>query len=123
MVMLFFLGMARVKVTAKVPEGVETSAQAEDQNQRSEGEEDLSQVDADLSELMGRDKPETTLRFGNSLVIEALTESYIEKGYFNAGVCRCPEGEKTPDPHDGECVVFRDFFVAGLRFPLDSLVP
>ena len=60
------LGMARVKVTGKVPEGVETSVQADDQIWLCEGEEDLSQVDADPSELMGLDKPEMTLRFWNS---------------------------------------------------------
>ena len=31
--------------------------------------------------------------------------------------------EITPDPRDGECVVFRDFFSAGLRFPLDPVFP
>ena len=71
-----------------------------------EGEEDLSQVDADPSELMGLDKPETTLRFWNSLETESLLESHIEKGYFKPGVCRCPEGQETLDPRNQECVVF-----------------
>jgi len=47
----------------------------------SEGEEDISQVEADASELMGgREKPESTLRFGPSLVADALIRSYVEKG-------------------------------------------
>ena len=72
---------------------------------------------------MKRDKPEPTLRFGPSLISVALLESYVERGYFPAGVCRPPQGEETPNPEDGECVVFRDFFVARLRFPLDPAIP
>ena len=53
----------------------------------------------------------------------ALIESYVERGYFPAGVCRQPQEEETPDPRDGECVVFCDFFIAGLHFPLDPKVP
>ena len=53
----------------------------------------------------------------------ALIESFVEREYFPTGVCRLPQGEETPTPEDGECVVFRDFFVAGLRFPLDPAVP
>ena len=86
-------------------------------------EEDLSNVDADPSELMKKDKPAPTLSFGPSVMSAALIESYVERGYFPAGICRPPQAEETPNPEDGECVVFRDFFVAGLRFPLDPAVP
>ena len=114
-------GIARVKITAKdVTEGAASSEEVE---HLSEGEESLSNVDADPSELMKKEKPAPTLRFGPSLMPAALIESYVERGYFSAGVCRPPQGEETPDPQDGECVVFRDFFVAGLRFPLDPKVP
>ena len=110
-----------MKITAKdVTEGAASSEEVE---HLSEGEESLSNMDADPSELMKRDKPAPTLRFGPSLMSAALIESYVERGYFPAGVCRQPQEEETPDPRDGECVVFRDFFVAGLRFPLDSKVP
>ena len=53
----------------------------------------------------------------------ALIASYVEKGYFEEGIYRPPKGEDTPHPENGECVVFRDFFVAGLRLPLDPAVP
>jgi len=72
---------------------------------------------------MKKEKPAPTLRFGPSLMSAALIESYVERGYFPAGVCCPPQGEETPDPQDGECVVFHDFFVAGLHFPLDPKVP
>ena len=32
-------------------------------------------------------------------------------------------GETTPQPKDGEVVIFRDFFTAGLRLPVDPIVP
>ena len=41
-----FLGICHVKVTAKVAEGEGASAPVKDQDRPSEGEEDLSQVDA-----------------------------------------------------------------------------
>ena len=70
-----------------------------------------------------REKPPQTLRFGLSLATKALVDGYVQKGYFESGVCRASEGEDTPNPREGECVVFCDFFVAGLRFPLDPSVP
>ena len=83
----------------------------------------MSQVEADPLKFMVCEKPEITLRFGRSLVTKALINLYVGKGYFKASVCHAPGGEDTPDPRKGECVVYQDFFVAGLRFPLDSLVP
>ena len=113
--------MARVKITAKdITEGAASSEEAE---HLSEGEESLSNVDGDPSELMKKEKPALTLRFGPSLMSAALIESYVERGYFPSGVCRPPQGEETSDPRDGECVVFRNFFAAVLRFPLDPKVP
>ena len=113
--------MARVKITAK--EITEGASLSEEKDHLSGGEEDLSNVVADPSELMKKDKPAPTLRFGPSVMSAALIESYVERGYFPAGMCRLPQAEETPNPEDGECVVFRDFFVAGLRFPLDLVVP
>jgi hypothetical protein len=52
--------MARLKETSKLIEGGEASAAAENLVQLSGDEADLSQVDADLSNLMGREKPEVT---------------------------------------------------------------
>ena len=113
--------MARVRLTAKgISEG---AGSTEERDHMSEIEEDLADVDADPSDLMKRDKPESTLRFSPSLISAALIEAYVEKGYFLEGVCRPPQGEETPNPEDDECVVFCDFFVAGLRLPLDLAVP
>ncbi|OEL18755.1 hypothetical protein BAE44_0020226 [Dichanthelium oligosanthes] len=47
----------------------------------------------------------------------------VEKGYSTANEVRCPlPSEKIPYPEDNEVVVFRDFFYAGLWFPLDPVV-
>jgi hypothetical protein len=58
-----------------------------------------------------------------SLVSQNLIKFYVDKGYFKAGDCRPSKGEDTPIPRKGETVVFRDFFAAGLRFPLDLVLP
>jgi hypothetical protein len=112
--------MARVHLTAKDVSGGADSG--EERDHLLEGEEDLSNIDTDPSELMKRDKPEPTLRFGPSLMSVALIELYVERGYFPVGVCHLPKAEETPSPEDAECVVFRGCFVAGLRFPLDLVV-
>jgi hypothetical protein len=116
--------MARLKVTARPIGSEDIEPSEEERRQLSEGEEDLTNVDADPSELMGsREKPPATLIFGQLWATRELVESYVQKGYFGPGVCRAPGDEITPDPRDGECVVFRDFFSAGLCFPLDPVFP
>jgi len=116
--------MARLKVTARPIGSEDIEPSEEERRQLSEGEEDLTNVDADPSELMGsREKPPPTLIFGQSWATRELVESCEQKGYFGPGICRAPDEETTPDPRDGECVVFRDFFAAGLCFPLDPVFP
>jgi len=116
--------MARLKLTARHVGSGEVEPSEEEKRQLSEGEEDLSNVEADPLELMGsREKPPPTLIFGQSWVTPELVGSYEQKGYFGPGVCHAPEDEITPDPRESECVVFRDFFTAGLRFPLDPAFP
>jgi hypothetical protein len=72
---------------------------------------------------MGREKPKVNIRFGSSLVSERTIRFYVDKGYFEAGVCRPSGNEHVPNPLEGETVVFQNFFTAGLRFPLDLSVP
>ena len=71
-------GMACVKITAK--EISEGASSPEEKDHFSGDKEDLSNVDADPSELMKKDKPAPTLRFGPSLMSAALIESYVERG-------------------------------------------
>jgi hypothetical protein len=42
-------------------------------------------------------------------------------GYFGDGVGRVPGAEKIPEP-EGELVVFKAFFIAGLRLPAHHFV-
>jgi hypothetical protein len=98
--------MAHIKETAKPIEVEEASTEVENIAQHSRGEEDLSQVNADPSELMGREKPKQTLRFGTSLVSQNLIKFYIDKGYFKVGEYRPSEGEDIPVPREGETMVF-----------------
>ena len=64
-------GMSRVKITAKdITEG---AGSFEERDHLSNGE-DLSNVEADPSELMKKVKPAPTLRFGPSLMSVALIE-------------------------------------------------
>ena len=82
------LGMARLKVTARPIGSEDIEPSEEERRQLSEGEEDLTNVDADPSELMGsREKPPATLIFGQSWATWELVESYVQKGYFGPGVC------------------------------------
>ena len=108
--------MARVKQIAKdITEGAASSEEAE---HLSEEEELLSGVDADPSELMRNGNPPPTLRFGPSLMSAALIESYVERGYFPAGVCPPPQGEETPDPRMGSVWCFATSLSLGFVFLL-----
>ena len=75
--------MARLKVTARPIRSEDVEPSEEERRQLSEGEEDLSNVEADPSKLMGsREKPPPTLIFGQSWANPELVESYEQKGYF-----------------------------------------
>ena len=85
-----------MKYTAKEIDPENLKHSTKEKQRLSDGEEDISDIVADPSELMGgREKPPPTLRFGASLVTPAFIESCIQKGYFKAGVCSAPEGEET----------------------------
>ena len=82
----------------------------------------LSGVSAGVSDLMAPEKRKTLI-FGSLLVSKNTIDFYVSKVYFKEGVCRPSNGELTPTPREGEVVVFKDFFLAGLRFPMDPVVP
>ena len=69
--------MARLKYTARPIGSEDVEPSVEKRGQLSKGEEDLSNVEADPSELMGsREKPPPTLIFGRSWATQELVESY-----------------------------------------------
>lgn len=47
---------------------------------------------------------------------------YVEKGYFATGDCRSSDDEEIRIPKTNETVVFHNFVVAGLRFPLEKVI-
>jgi hypothetical protein len=65
------------------------------------------------------------LDFEKSIVSEADVPMMMKLGYFGEAerklVCFAGE-ETTPTPKDDEIVVFKSFFRAGLRFPLNEMI-
>ena len=54
---------------------------------------------------------------------QGMIEDLEKRGVLEAGMARPPpDGEIEAKPQPDEVVVFRDFFIAGLRFPLDPVV-
>jgi hypothetical protein len=65
------------------------------------------------------------LDFGKSTVSEADMPIMIKLGYFGEAekkLIRFGREETTPTPEKDEVVVFRSFFRAGLRFPLNEII-
>jgi hypothetical protein len=52
-----------------------------------------------------------------------MIREYEAAEFFPLGTGRAPLDEQIPAPEDGEIVVFRDFFICGLRFPSDPILP
>jgi hypothetical protein len=121
-----------------VAEGAEHAAPAEDSGSpsgsrsREDGEvqsnsgEGIGDVDAGVDDLI---KARTSgplppsLAFGESKVSSNTIREYKKAGFFSPGAGRAPLDEQIPTPKDGEIVVFRDFFICGLRFPCDPVLP
>jgi hypothetical protein len=121
-----------------VVEGAEHAAPTEDASSpsgsrsREDGElqsddgEDIGDVDADVNDLVkvknaGPLPP--SLAFGESKVTTNMIWEYERDGFFPLGAGQAPLDEQIPTPRDGEFVVFRDFFICGLRFPCDPILP
>jgi hypothetical protein len=121
-----------------VAEGAEHAAPAEDSGSpsgsrsREDGEvqsdsgEGIGDVDAGVDDLI---KARTSgplppsLAFGESKVTSNTIREYEKAGFFSPGAGRAPLDEQIPTPKDGEIVVFWDFFICGLRFPCDPVLP
>jgi hypothetical protein len=64
-----------------------------------------------------------SLVFGESKVTTNKVREYEKAEFFSPGAGRAPLDDQIPTPRDGEVVVFRDFFICGLRFPCDPILP
>jgi hypothetical protein len=102
------------------------SRSREDGEVQSDNGEDIGDVDAGVSDLV---KARTSgplppsIVFGESKVTANTIREYEKVGFFSPGAWRAPLDEQIPTPRDGEVVVFRDFFICGLRFPCDPVLP
>jgi hypothetical protein len=102
------------------------SRSREDGEVQSDDGEDIRDVDAGVSDLV---KTKTagplppSLVFGESKITANMIREYEKAGFFPSGAGRALLDEQTPTPKDGEVVVFRDFFICGLRFPCDPILP
>jgi hypothetical protein len=102
------------------------SRSREDGEVQSDNGEYIGDVDAGVSDLVkarisGQLPP--SLVFGESKVTANTIREYEKAGFFSPGAGRAPLDEQIPTPRDGEVVVFRDFFICGLRFPCDPVLP
>jgi hypothetical protein len=93
---------------------------------KSDGGEDLVDVDADPKELIDAKSEKSyppAFMFGESKVTANLIREYEVAGFFPVGDARAPLDEQVPTPEADEVVVFQDFFTCGLRFPCDPVLP
>jgi hypothetical protein len=110
-------GMVVIEVTA------EEGAPAAEVEYADIEEDDADEEEDDYSTLMPS-KP-SHLDLGKSTVSEADMPMMVKLGYFGEAEKKliCFGGEETtPTPEKDEVVVFRSFFRAGLRFPLNEMI-
>jgi hypothetical protein len=86
-------------------------------------EEDIEEDEEDYSILIST-KP-SHLDFGKSTVSETDMPMMMKLGYFGEAkkkLVRFAREETTPVPKNDEVVVFKSFFRAGLRLPLNEMI-
>jgi hypothetical protein len=97
----------------------------EDGEVQSDDGEDIGDVEAGVGDLVRAktsDPLPPSFVIGESKVTANMIREYERAGFFPPGAGRAPLDEQIPTPRDGECVVFRDFFICGLRFPCDPIL-
>jgi hypothetical protein len=134
--------MARVRSTARVDrEGDETEAvetvpifeamkrsglvTSEDVPAAGAEQVDVEETDSEDDYSSAVPSKPSHLDFGKSTVSEGDLPKMLKLGYFNEEkkelICFGGE-ETTPKPGKDEIVVFKSFFKAGLRFPLNKMI-
>jgi hypothetical protein len=133
--------MARVRSTARVErdgdetEAVETVPISEAMRRSGLVSSDTPAAEAtqaDVEEVGSEDeyscgvpsKP-SHLDFGKSTISEVDLPKMVKLGYFSEAkkeLVRFGGEEITPKPEKNEVVVFKSFFKAGLRFPLNGMI-
>jgi hypothetical protein len=134
--------MARVRSTARVDrEGDETEAAetipiseamkrsglvtSEDVPATGAEQVDVEETDSEDDYSSAVPSKPSHLDFGKSTVSEGDLPKMLKLGYFNEEkkeLIRFGGEETTPKPGKDEIVVFKSFFKAGLRFPLNKMI-
>ena len=57
-----------------------------------------------------------SFEFGPTRVTLKELDEFTKMGWFPSKLARWSEGEVVPNPQDDEVVIFKEFFMAGLRF-------
>jgi hypothetical protein len=133
--------MARVRSTARVTrdgeeaEGAETTpisevmkrsglVASEDAPAAEEEQADVEETESEDDYNVVPSKP-SHLDFGKSTISEDDLPKLLNLGYFSEAkkeLVRFGGEETTPKPGKDEVVVFKSFFKAGLRFPLNKMI-
>ena len=85
-------------------------------------EEDLSGVEASVADLITAEEAgdmvgsSSTWDFRPLLMTKDMIEELRQLGCFGDAKEKPPEGEMIPKPKAADAMVFRDFFLCGLRF-------
>jgi hypothetical protein len=91
------------------------------ESEHSVSDEDLSNVSASESELVGDDTK--SLNFGKSLFDEFELQWMVKNRMLKKADVRLPpQNEIISRPEHDECVVFHDYFAAGLRMPCQDFL-
>lgn len=97
---------------------------------KSGSEDPTNSTSSGATESVGTSPPAraalSVFRLGRSRVTQREIENYVACGHLTSADPPpfCPPGEEEyPKPRPYEAVVFRDYFVVGLKFPLDDFVP
>ena len=63
-----------------------------------------------------------SFEFGLSRVTSSDLDEFVKAGWFGWDLVRLPKGEVVPNPWDDEVVIYKEFFLVGLRFLAHPLV-
>ena len=63
-----------------------------------------------------------SFKFGLSRVALSDLDELVKASWFARDLARPSEGEVVLDPHDDEIIVYKELFLAGLRFPPHHLI-
>ena len=112
--------------TAPISEGMKRSGLvASEEAPAAEAEQaDVKETESEDDYIAVPSKP-SHLDFGKSTISEDDLPKLLNLGYFNEAkkeLVRFGGEETTPKPGKAEVVVFKSFFKAGLRFPLNKMI-